>query len=97
MILFSISIKDGVYKIIYDGKVHKISAVVSADNYRGEKEFTVHVYKQTVKPQQPTEPEAPDGDTPKVDAVPIAIGVGAGAVSVIGLIIYFIVRRRRIL
>ena len=124
LVLADAELEDGVYKIIYDGKAHKISvvvrgfdglsvdvdrtsirsagtytikAVVSADNYRGEKEFTVQVYKQTVKPQQPTEPETPDGDTLKVDAVPIAIGVGAGAVSVIGLIIYFIVRRRRIL
>lgn len=88
---------------------YTVKAQISSDNYCGEKEFTVYIYSDTVEPDQPTKPDDKKPNVKKdsgesnanggdiANAVNVAIGLGSGfiGISAIGVIIYYLIRRKK--
>ena len=75
---------------------YTVTATISSDNYCGEKEFAVLVYKVTATPDE-TEPsgDAPAEESDNFAAVVIGIAAGVVGVVTIGLVIYLLIRRRK--
>lgn len=75
---------------------YKIKAQISADNYCGQREFTVLVYQDTDEIEPPIEPGKPSGGDSWQNVVYIVIGVvvGVAVIGAAGGLIWYFVRRR---